>query len=68
MAFLTQDEFLNARLYEIDDRIYNRIKGRFASVLGDEGARRFLERNLDKTVAAISANSLVNIMDCLMIL
>ena len=67
MPFLTVAEFYTTRLYELDDRVYDRIEGVFARVLG-ENAARFLERHKTKTVAQITCTDIVDVMSVIKVL
>lgn len=68
MLIVTVFEFYNAKIYELDERVYHRIKAKFAAVIGWEKADKFLEKHARTTLATISANSFVNIMDCFQVI
>lgn len=61
MPFITVSEFYTTRLYELDDRVYDRIERAFARVLGDK-AKRFMEMHMTSTVAQITCTDMVDAM------
>ena len=67
MPFLTINEFYNTKLYELDDKIYERIKQAFARVLGDKTAR-FMEMHITLTVAQITCADGVDVMSVIRIM
>lgn len=67
MPFLTVAEFYTTRLYELDDRVYDRIERVFARVLGEKTAR-FLEKNKTKTVAQITCTDIADVMSVIKVL
>lgn len=67
MAIITLNEFQTLRIFELDNRIFNKIETAFRKILGDM-ARKFLESNLMMTLRELSTTSYVDVMSCFTII
>lgn len=68
--FITVSEFQTMKVYELDNRTYNKIIDKFTTVFyGNEKiAKSFLLKCLEHTVSDLTCNSYVDLMDCFTIM
>ena len=67
MLVITYKEYETMKLYEMDNKLYNRIEKSFRRILGDK-AKILLEKHMTKTIKELSLNNYVNILDCFTII
>jgi len=68
MNFYTVEDFNTMRLFELDNNTYNKIEFKFAKLLGDKGAKKFMEKHLGMKLNKFSANSYVDVLSCIKIM
>ena len=69
MLIILQDEFNTIPLGYIDHKIYNRIRKKFVELFNNEEiADKFLASCWKYSLRELSCNSMVNFMDCFVIL
>lgn len=64
---LTREEFNTLKFYEIPNRIYNRIRDKWAQILGVH-AEEVLQKYYEKPFHEIADCSVIDIWDCFTIL
>jgi len=67
MLVITYNEYQNMKIYEMENKLYNRIEKAFSRILGDK-AKILLEKHMNKTIRELSLNNYVNILDCFTII
>jgi len=55
----------NTRVFELDNRTYNTIRGKFAKIVGDKRADQLMWKWKDKTLRDLSCQSFVDILSCI---
>lgn len=65
---ITIDEFQNMKLGACENALYNRIARKFRAMLPEAMCNRLLEKFWGLTLQELSCNSLINIMDCFVII
>lgn len=69
MLIILREEFDTVPFGYMENIIYNRIKREFIRVIGNEiAAERILSKYWHYTLRELSCNSMVNIMECFIIL
>ena len=68
MKFLTVQEFYTMPVYQLDNVTYHKIEKQFVQVAGERIGKKILEKHMEKTVAQLSAQSMVDIISCITIL
>lgn len=63
MAQITMEEFKTLKLFELDNVIFNRVMYAFRRFMGDK-ARKFIQKNIDKTLSDLSTCKYVDVMQC----
>lgn len=67
VRFITQDEFENMKLYELDDSTYRKIEDAFVKAIGEKVAKKFLEKQLERTLRTLTTQSFVDVLSILTI-
>jgi hypothetical protein len=65
---ITMNEFETLKLGECENALYNRIARKFRAMLPETMCNKLLERFWSYTLRELSCNSMVNIMDCFVII
>jgi len=65
MNFYMISDLDNTRVFELDNRTYNTIRGKFAKMVGDKGADKLMWKWRDKTLRDLSCNSFVDVLSCI---
>ena len=65
---ITMDEFNTMKLGACENALYNRIAAKFRALLPGNMGEKLLEKFWGYTLRELSCNSLVNIMDCFVII
>ena len=65
---ITMEEFQNMKFGECNNALYNRISKKFRDFLPETMCNKLLEKFWNYTLRELSCNSLVNIMDCFVII
>ena len=69
MLIILRTEFDNVPFGYLDNRIYNKIKNEFLHLIPDEKiVNALLEKYWNKTLRELSCNSMVNVMNCFVLL
>lgn len=58
----------NTRVFELDNRTYNTIHGKFANIVGDKRADKLMWKRRNKTLRDLSCNSFVDIISCIQLM
>lgn len=64
MKVILYGEYINKKLYELDNTTYISIKYKFTKALGELVAKKMMHKMYMKTLQEISYNSYVDITDC----
>lgn len=68
MKFITLQEFNTMKVYALDNLTYSRIERKFMDMMySEELGRELMLDCLQLTIRELSANTWVNILDCLTI-
>jgi len=65
---ITREEFETMKLRECENALYNRIASKFRALLPGTMGEKLMEKFWGYTLRELSCNSLVNIMDCFVII
>lgn len=65
---ITINEFETMKLVECENTLYNRIARKFRALLPGTMGEKLMEKFWNCTLQELSCNSMVNIMDCFVII
>lgn len=68
MPFVTLDEFNSAKLYALEDHVYNQVRRAFEMAVGYSVAEKLLAKFEGCSLRELSSNSYVDIMSAVTIL
>lgn len=68
MPFVTLEEYNSAKLYTLEDRVYNQVRRAFEKAVGYGIAEKLLAKFAGMTLRELSANSYVDILSAVTIL